>query len=240
MPSFSIHLRCAGLCALAIALGTFNLAAVAQTRNGADIQALSAVMDRLLIDVPMSIAATEPVRTPLEELSREPCDQKAIEELGTALEKVGRRREAANAHVGFSAACGNYAPSLRTAVNILLTLSDYPNAALIATKLIALEPFSDNGYYLRAVAYDRGGQLKQAIDDYVTAIELFGNKDNISSVSYLAMARAYEKLDQFCDAIQPIEILGLIEPGAQRYQPDPRHHCRLYDEGQMPGHAGNR
>jgi tetratricopeptide (TPR) repeat protein len=100
---------------------------------------------------------------------------KAIEELGAALEKVGRRREAATVHISFSATCpGHYAPSLRSAVNILLTPSDYAQAASVASRLIALEPFNDNGYYLRAVANDRAGLLKQAIDDYVTAIELFG------------------------------------------------------------------
>jgi hypothetical protein len=49
--------------------------------------------------------------------------------------------------------------------------------------LIALEPFNDNGYYLRTVTSDRAGLFKQAIDDYVTAIELFGNKEHISSVA---------------------------------------------------------
>jgi len=152
------------------------------------------------------------VRSPLEELAREPCDQKAIQELGNALDRVGRRREAANAYTSFSATCGHHAPSLRAAVNILLLLSDYRRAASVATDLIALEPFDDNGYFLRAVAYDRGGETRQAIDDYVTAIELFGQKDRISSVSYLNLARAYEKLGQFCDAVQPIESWVAINP----------------------------
>ncbi|HEY4406930.1 MAG TPA: retroviral-like aspartic protease family protein [Xanthobacteraceae bacterium] len=170
-------------------------------------------MNRLLIDLPPNVTGSEPVRSPLEALTREPCDQKAVEQLGIALESVGRRREAANAHISFSAACsGHYAPSLRTAVNILLTLSDYTRAASVASDLIALEPFNDNGYYLRAVARDRGGLLKPAIDDYVTALELFGNKNQISSVAYLAMARAYEKLGQFCDAVLPIESWVSLNP----------------------------
>jgi len=82
----------------------------------------------------------------------------------------------------------------------------------VASNLIKLEPFSDNGYYLRAVAHDRGGSPKKAIDDYVTAIELFGNKDRIASVSYFAMARSYEKLGQFCDAILPIEAWVSLNP----------------------------
>jgi Flp pilus assembly protein TadD len=122
----------------------------------------------------------------LDELSRERCDQQAIAELGVALDKLGYRREAATAQVSYSATCGGHAPSLRAAVNILLKLSDYPTAVTVASDLIKLEPFYDNGYYLRAAAYDRGGSFKKAIDDYITAIELFAHKDRIASVSYLA------------------------------------------------------
>src|SRR5262249_21234662 len=174
-------------------------------------------MERLSISLPRSVAASDPVRRPLEELSRERCDQKAIENLGVALDKAGYRREAANAHVAYSETCGGHPPSLRTARNILLRLSDYTTAVAVATDLIKLEPFHDNGYYLRAVAYDRGGVTKKAIDDYVTAIELFGNKDKISSVSYLAMARGYEKLGQFCDA--PLAVQGWIVVDPARHAP---------------------
>lgn len=199
--------------ATALLLLAVALPAAAQGVRAARDAATVDTMDRLGINVPGVIFNNEPVKSPLEALSREPCDQKAIEELGTALEKTGYRREAANAHIAFSATCpGHYAPSLRTAVNILLGLSDYKQAEQVANNLIALEPYNDNGYYLRALAHDRAGEFKPAIDDYVTAIELFGNKNQISSASYLAMARAYEKLGQFCDAVLPIEAWVSINP----------------------------
>jgi clan AA aspartic protease (TIGR02281 family) len=176
---------------------------------GADILA---TMDRLAIKLPMDIAASDPVRKPLEELSRERCDQKAIATLGTELDKVGYRREAANAHVSYSETCGGYPPSLRAAAIILLRLTDYPKAATVASDLIKLQPFSDSGYYLRGVAYDRSGFPKKAIDDYITSIELFGNKEKIGSVAYYAMARNYEKLGQFCDAVLPIETWVALNP----------------------------
>jgi tetratricopeptide (TPR) repeat protein len=131
---------------------------------------------------------------------------------GVALDKLGYRREAATAQVSYSATCGGHAPSLRAAVNILLKLSDYPTAVTVVSDLIKLEPFYDNGYYLRAVAYDRGGSFKKAIDDYITAIELFAHKDRIASVSYFGMARSYEKLGQFCDAVLPIETWVALNP----------------------------
>jgi aspartyl protease family protein len=200
-----------GLACLTLLNLLASIPADAQTRASAE--AVLATLNRLSIELPTGLVANEPVKSPLEALSREPCDQQAIEDLGTALEKVGRRREAATAHISFSATCpGHHPPSLRTAVNILLTLSDYTQAVAVATHLIALEPFNDNGYYLRAVAEDRAGSFKPAIDDYVTAIELFGNKEQISSVAYLGMARDYEKLGRFCDAVLPIEAWVAINP----------------------------
>jgi clan AA aspartic protease (TIGR02281 family) len=190
-----------------------NIAACNSAMSQPAIETVPATLNRLSIELPTSLIVNEPVRSPLGALSREPCDQKAIEELGAALEKVGRRREAATAHISFSATCpGHHAPSLRSAVNILLSLSDYTGAASVASSLIALEPYNDNGYYLRAVANDQAGLFKQAIDDYVTAIELFGNKNQISSVAYLGMARAYEKLGRFCDAVLPIETWVTLNP----------------------------
>jgi clan AA aspartic protease (TIGR02281 family) len=202
--------RC-GLAALGLL--AVCIPAAAQYGRASTDEGVLATLNRLSIELPRILINNDPVKTPLEELSREPCDQKAIQELGDALEKVGRRREAATAHISFSATCpGHYAPSLRIAVNILLTLSDYKTAQSVASDLIALEPFNDNGYYLRALAHDRAGEFKPAIDDYVTAIELFGNKQQISSVAYLAMARDYEKLGQFCDAVLPIESWVSLNP----------------------------
>jgi len=167
---------------------------------------------RLGIDLPKTVTPTASVRGPLEELTREKCDQDAILHLGDALDAAGYRRESAIAQVNFSSQCGGYAPALRGAVNTLLKLSDYATAETIASDLIRLEPYGDNGYFLRAVARDGNKSFKGAIDDYVTAIELFGNKDRISSVGYYRMARDYEKLGQFCDAMLPLERWVALDP----------------------------
>jgi clan AA aspartic protease (TIGR02281 family) len=205
--------RClAWLCALMVASAVASSPGAAQTTRGVDIDDLLATMDRLLINLPMNVAGRDPIRRHLAELRREPCDQQAIADLGDALDKAGYRREAATAHTSYSATCGGHPPSLRTAANILLKLSDYTTTVTVASHLIKLEPFNDNGYFLRAVAHERGGSPQKAIDDYVTAIELFGNKDRISSVSYLAIARNYEKLGQLCDAISPIETWISLNP----------------------------
>ena len=167
---------------------------------------------QLGIALPESIIRRDPVLRPLDELSREPCDQTAISNLSDGLQKVGRRREAANAQLAFSRVCNGNAAAVRSAVNILLQLNDQSAVVSAATELIRLEPFGDNGYYLRAVGHSRGGNCQQAIDDYATAIELFGNKDKISSVGYFGMMRCYEKLGQFCDATIPIETWIALNP----------------------------
>ncbi len=175
-------------------------------------QNLGATMKRLTIDLPASVALSASVRKPLDELSREGCDRQTILELGQALEKAGYRREAASAHISFSGSCGGYAPSLRFAANIMLGLSDFDGAAKAASDLIKIEPFFDNGYYLRALARDGAGMLKPALDDYITALELVGNKANISERPYFNMAAIYEKLGQFCDAALPIEAWVSLNP----------------------------
>ncbi len=172
----------------------------------------SGILARLAIEVPKNVAASTAIRQPLEELRREKCDKEAISHLAKALDQAGYRREAAVAQVNFSAQCGGYTPALRGAVNMLLKLSDYTTAEYIASDLIRLEPFNDNGYFLRALARDGNKSFKSAIDDYVTAIELFGNKDRIASIGYYNMARDYERLRQFCDAMLPIERWVALDP----------------------------
>jgi clan AA aspartic protease (TIGR02281 family) len=173
---------------------------------------LLGTMERLAISIPMSVAGRDPVKQRLGELSREKCDQKAIADLGDALDKAGYRREAATAHIRFSNTCGGHVPSLRAATNILLRLSDYPAAIRIATNLITLEPFAYNSYYLRAVAHDRSGSPEKAIDDYVTAIELYSNREKMSSAAHVALGRSYEKLGRFCDAMTSVESWVALNP----------------------------
>jgi clan AA aspartic protease (TIGR02281 family) len=186
---------------------------LAQTNSSEAADAVSATLERLGMKLSPERALMDPIRRPLLELTREKCDQRAIANLGKALNDTGYRREAAEAHLRFSDTCNGHARSVQAAANILLELSDYPAAAAAASKLIELEPHGDNGYFLRAVASDRSNLPAKAIEDYATATELYGDKSNISSVSYFAISRNYEKLGKFCDAMTPIETWVSINPG---------------------------
>jgi clan AA aspartic protease (TIGR02281 family) len=199
---------CAGsLLASTLAL---SLSSAAQTAN---VEAdLSATMERLSIKLPMPVAESDAVKKPLEELGRERCDQSAIVNLGNALEQAGYRHEAATAQVTFSETCGGHAPSLRAAATVLLKLSDYKTAEAVASDLIKLDPFGSSGYYLRGFAHYRSGSLQKAIDDYVTANELFANKDKIPNTGYFGIASSYERLGQFCEAVSAIETWVSLNP----------------------------
>lgn len=178
----------------------------------AQTSGLGDTLDLLGITLSDNVVRADPVRRSLDELHRERCDETAVRNLGDALQKLGWRREAAVAQINFSKNCDGHAPAVRRAVNILLQLNDHAAVVSAATELIKLEPYGDNGYYLRALGHDRGGNCKKAIDDYATAIELFGNKERIASVGYLGMMRCYEKLGQFCDAAVPIEAWVALNP----------------------------
>jgi tetratricopeptide (TPR) repeat protein len=102
----------------------------AATERGND-EAVATAMSRLSINLPASVAGIDAVRIPLDDLGREPCDRLAIVKLGLALGNVGRKREAATAQLGFSAACGGHVPSLK---GILLDLSDYAGATAAANR----------------------------------------------------------------------------------------------------------
>jgi clan AA aspartic protease (TIGR02281 family) len=164
------------------------------------------------ISLPEYVITGPGVARQLGALARERCDQQAAYELSKALEHESYRRQGAEALVAFSDRCGGYADGITRAINLLLDVSDYDRSIELAGKLIEMEPNSDNGYFLRAVAYDRGQQCEKAIADYASAIELFADKDKISSVSYEAMSRCYEQLGRYCDAMLPIQNWVAIDP----------------------------
>jgi clan AA aspartic protease (TIGR02281 family) len=200
------------LSVITIACATLSAPAGSQTGSAGDTDDLLVVMERLKVKLPMNVYGSDPVRQFLGQLGRERCDQQAIADLGKAIESAGYRREAATALVNYSETCGGHATSLRSAVVILLRLSDYETAATVASKVIELEPFGGAGYLQRALAYERASLLQKAIDDYTTAIELFGDKQKIPSASYFGLARSYDKLGQFCDAVLPVETWVSLNP----------------------------
>jgi len=152
----------------------------------------------------------------LEELKREPCDQKSIQDLALELDKLGYRRQAADGLYKFVLSCGAPMIALHRAIDIYLKLTDYPKAVEAADEFMRRAPTNHDAHYLRGVALEGTGDYKRAIADYSDAIELFGaDKKGIASRVFLRMAGAYAALKQFCEATAPISLWVALDPAAR-------------------------
>lgn len=152
----------------------------------------------------------------LEELQREPCDQKSIADLALALDKSGYRREAASALYHFVRDCGAPLTALNQSIQIYLKLTDYAQAAEVADAYVRLAPTDHNARYLRGVALEGTGDFQRALVDYSDAIELFGaDKKGLSSRVFLHMAAAYAGLKRFCEAAAPINMWVSLDPATR-------------------------
>ena len=152
----------------------------------------------------------------LQELKREPCDQKSIGDLAEALDKLGYRREAAQSLYKFVLNCGAPANALHRSIEIYLKLTDYPKAVEVADEYVRRATSSDDAHYMRGVALEGAGDFKRALADYSDAVELFGaDKKGISSRVFLRMAASYAALKRFCEATAPINLWVALEPATR-------------------------
>lgn len=152
----------------------------------------------------------------LEELKREPCDQKSITDMSLALDKSGYRREAADGLYKFVVNCGAPITALHRSIDIYLRLTDYPRAVEVADEFIRRAPTNREAHYLRGVALEGSGDYQRALVDYADAIELFGSdKKGISSRVFMRMASAYAALNRFCEAAAPINMWVALDPATR-------------------------
>jgi clan AA aspartic protease (TIGR02281 family) len=166
--------------------------------------------------LPLTAARDPYVWLRLQELKREPCDQKSIGDLAIALDKLGYRREAADGLYRFVKDCGAPLFALNQSVNIYLKLTDYAKAVEVADEYVRRAPSDSNARYLRGVALDGTGDFRRALADYSDAIELYGSdKKGISSRVFLRMAGAYASLKQFCEATAPINMWMSLDPASR-------------------------
>ncbi len=142
----------------------------------------------------------------LEELKREPCDQKSIGDLGLMLDKLGYRREAANGLYKFFMDCGAPLSALRQSYNIYYKLTDYEKAVEVADEFVRRAPNDHVARYLRGIALEGVKDFKRALVDYADTIELNSDKKAVGSQVFIHMARAYAALGQFCEAAAPINM----------------------------------
>ncbi len=203
------------LCAIVLLL-----AAVPQTVRAGYLdenpeEVFSTVYERIGA-LPLRAARDPYVWLRLEELKREPCDQKSIGDLALALDKLGHRREAADGLYRFVRNCGAPLSALNQSINIYLKLTDYTKAVEVADEFVRRAPSDTNARYLRGIALDGTGDFQRALVDYSDAIELFGSdKKGVSSRVFLRMAGAYAALKKFCEAAAPINMWVSLDPASR-------------------------
>ena len=178
-------------------------------------EVFSSVYERLGV-LPLRAARDPFVWLRLEELKREPCDQKSVTDLALALDKLGYRREAANGLYNFVRNCGAPLTALRRSIDIYLKLTDYPKAVEVADEFMRRAPSDHDAHYLRGVALQGAGDFQRALVDYSDAVELFGNdKKGISSRVFVHMAEVYAALNRYCEAAAPISMWVALDPASR-------------------------
>ena len=156
--------------------------------------------------LPLRAARDPYVWLRLEELKREPCDQKSIDDLAMMLDHLGYRREAANGLYKFFKNCGAPVTALDRSINIYLKLTDYEKAVEVADEYVRQAPSDHNAHYLRGVALEGVKDFRRALVDYADTIELFSDKKAVGSQVFVHMAGAYAALGQFCEAAAPLNM----------------------------------
>ena len=179
-------------------------------------EVFAAVYSQLGIKLPVRIARDPQVWLTLDQLKREACDQKSIDDLALLLDKLGYRREAANGQYNFVKRCGAPVLALHKSINTLLKLTDFPLAVKVADEFVRRAPTNHDAYYLRGVALEGVGDYRRALVDYANAIELFStDKTKIGNSVFARMANVYAKLGEFCQAATPILTWIAIDPASR-------------------------
>jgi aspartyl protease family protein len=166
--------------------------------------------------LPATVARDRLVWLNLEELKREPCDQRSIDDLAGMLDRRGYRRQAADGLYKFVQNCGAPLIALNKAAVIYMSLTDYPKAVEAADEYVKRAPSDQSARYVRAMALDGAGDYRRALADYSDTIELFnGDKKMISGGIFVRMANVYAALKQFCEATAPINRWVALDPATR-------------------------
>jgi clan AA aspartic protease (TIGR02281 family) len=145
-----------------------------------------------------------------DQLAKEPCDRSKIIELGEALNAAGDYRGAIETSDAFFKQCGDYERLLWVPYHAHKRLSEWPQAAAAATRLIEADPYDKDYRWWRGITYENAGDFEKAAADYEQAIALVPKLNSIP----INLANMYEKLNRPCDAIFPLEQLRFYRPAA--------------------------
>ncbi|WP_315721191.1 MULTISPECIES: aspartyl protease family protein [unclassified Bradyrhizobium] len=165
--------------------------------------------------LPLQAARDPFVWLRLQELKREPCDQKSIGDLALMLDKLGYRRQAAESQFRFVKECGAPLMALHRAADTYMKLTDYPRAVEVADEYVRRAPSNRDAHYLRATALAGAGDHQRALTDYSDTIELSPDKARVASRVFTQMAEAYAAMKRYCEAVAPISLWVSFDPVAR-------------------------
>jgi len=164
-------------------------------------KAFSDVYNHLGIILPSKISRDPSLWLNLEKIKREPCDKRAIRPLADNLERLGYRRQAAEALFSFEEKCSGSNSAIHRAIEIFLDLSDFDRAIEAADHYVRSNNLSSDARYMRARAFDGAKIYNHAIEDYANSIELFNaDKKKLGFHVFKYLGEAYFKSGLFCEA----------------------------------------
>jgi tetratricopeptide (TPR) repeat protein len=177
--------------------------------------------------LPADARASAKISSNLAKLAGEPCDKKAVSALAEALAAGGKERIAANAYLGFSAACPGGESEEYRAAQFLLQLGDNERVISIASALILKNPGVANYRYLRGKAMAGAKRYDEALADYMSTIELQTDPRNLADRVFVEMANIYLATGKPCDAATTILAWVALAP-AKRDTPKARKMVEEY------------
>jgi aspartyl protease family protein len=202
------------VCAAAILCAALSDAAVAGYLDENPDEVFAPVYERLGA-LPVQAARDPFVWLRLQELKREPCDQKSVQDLALMLDKLGYRRQAAENLYRFVWDCGAPLSALQRSADIYMKLTDYPRAVEVTDEFVRRAPSNRDAHYLRATALAGAGDHQRALADYSDTIELSADKRRLASRVFTQMAEAYAALKRYCEAVTPIGLWVSFDPVAR-------------------------
>jgi aspartyl protease family protein len=188
----------------------------------------AAVFGVTLIEPPFDYGEHAPeVRRLKERVERERCDRRANIELNEKLNQAGDHRGALDSAALFFEQCGDL-PRLRwTTYTAHKSLSEFPQAAAEASKLIDSRPEDQDFWWWRGEVYAMAGQWDKAAPDFKQCMTLLPK----ARYCPFDLAKAYEELGRPCDAIFPIEHYLHMHPDQRKSVKVKARLARLQQKG---------
>jgi clan AA aspartic protease (TIGR02281 family) len=166
--------------------------------------------------LPLSIESEGEIARRLEQLSREPCYKDGAIGFADALLAAGYPRDADTSLLSFAKRCGNSNDVLLRRHLALMKASDFANALDIANSLVASEPARATYRHMRGRAHEQLKNYEAALGDYVAGLQLAGPPSRVAGFVFYDIARMYDALGRFCDAITPVETFVAFDPASRR------------------------